>query len=176
MIWHSEPRVQFTDSCSIAYPMEVSFCCHFDSDKLITRQLYCGSICKNCSNMIASNWITTRHIFHLVWIATKKSLVKWTAKQSSPKSHLYKLWWCAAILIPNSDIHNYIYIYIYLYMKRWQIYIWNADNNIRSRTAEMHYALYTCEWRLLNAVAKCKVRLRVKENYRLKQQNISSHL
>ena len=154
MIWHSEPRVQFTDSCSIAYPMEVSFCFHFDSDKLITRQLYCGSICKNCSNMIASNWITTRHIFHLVWIATKKSLVKWTAKQSSPKSHLYKLWWCAAILIPNSDIHNYIYIYIFIYetltnihMKRWQQY---TEQDSRNTLCPIHL-------RMAFAQRSCKV-------------------
>ena len=63
--------------------MEISFHSHLESNTVIatkfcTWHYSCAVVAcaKNCFDLMASNAITARRIFHRIWIAGKKSLVK----------------------------------------------------------------------------------------------------
>ena len=64
--------------------MEISFYSHLESNTVIATKfctwhdscavMACAKICRD---LMASNGITARRSFHRIWIAGKKSLVKW---------------------------------------------------------------------------------------------------
>ena len=77
---------RFTNSFSIAIQIiwKFHFHSHLDSNTVITAKFCtwhdsCAVVtcAKICCGLIASNGITARRSFHRIWIAGKKSLVKW---------------------------------------------------------------------------------------------------
>ena len=64
--------------------MEISFCSHPNTNKVIVtifgtwHDSWAVVACaKFCCDVIISNWIRAKWIFHHIWIVMEKSLVKW---------------------------------------------------------------------------------------------------
>ena len=64
--------------------MEISFCSHPNTDKVIAtifgtwHDSWAVVACaKFCCEMVISNWIRAKWNFHRIWIVMEKSLVKW---------------------------------------------------------------------------------------------------